>query len=86
MKHSDHISIGNHTSGRYRLFCLHCGQHYDPALPISMVMFSAVCKEFDKEHRNHKPGERVFTAEEIMARTTSVSSNYQTRPASKVNL
>lgn len=73
-KNIDHIRIGNTKEGGYRLFCLHCGEHYDPELPISMNMFLAVVNTFKKEHRNHEPGEKVWTAEEIMERSYPVKA------------
>jgi hypothetical protein len=65
-KDTDHVRIANTNDGGYRMFCLHCGQYYTPALPISMDMMLANMKVFGKEHNKCKPGERIFTEREIM--------------------
>lgn len=37
------------------LRCLHCGDRYVMALPASLSMTSAVCKQYGREHRHCKP-------------------------------
>lgn len=64
----DHVRIGNLPNGGYRMFCLHCGEHYTPALPINLNMFLAMSKVFGGQHKTCKPGERAYTEGEIMGR------------------
>jgi hypothetical protein len=70
-KNSGHIFVANTTSGAYRLICANCGAHYDPALPIGMDMFSAVCKQFEKDHMECSPQEGVLSVEEIRLRPSA---------------
>lgn len=65
---NDHIRIGNLPNGAYRMFCLHCGEHYTPALPINLNMLLVMAKVFRDQHKTCKPGEKVYTEDEIMGR------------------
>lgn len=62
----DHVKMGNTESGGYVLFCLHCGERYVPVLPISVEKFSEKCDEFFAAHKDCRPGEQVFTVEQMM--------------------
>jgi len=35
--------------------CMHCGHRYVLALPCSLSMAAAVCKQYGKEHRRCRP-------------------------------
>ena len=52
LRKNDHIRIANTDTGGYALLCLHCGKIYVPSLPISLDMFLAVSKQFNKEHKD----------------------------------
>lgn len=65
---NDHIRIGNLPNGGYRLFCLHCGQHYTPTLPIGMDMLLSLMKSFGSSHKYCNLGSKIFTEDEILGR------------------
>jgi len=51
-KKVEHVFIENTKSGDYRMFCTNCGRDYKPSLPVSMDMFLAQMKSFQKEHKD----------------------------------
>lgn len=68
MKRNDHIRIANLPSGHYRIFCLHCGQHYTPALPCPVDIFLATVRQFAATHAGCQPQDGAPTQDEILAR------------------
>ena len=49
--------------------CLHCGDVYVPALPISMDMFLSACKLFSRSHRGCKAPAVLFDADVLLGRS-----------------
>lgn len=59
------LGMTSTANGGYVMFCLHCGQRYIPVLPMPMDKFSVEVNGFMAEHKDCKPGDRVFTVEQM---------------------
>ena len=46
----DHVVTRNTADGGHELECLRCGAKYEPALPVSLGVFIAICEAFADEH------------------------------------
>lgn len=62
----DYIRMANTPNGGYAFLCLHCGDMYVPALPISIEMMIAAAKSFEKSHRHCKKPNVLFTEEALL--------------------
>jgi len=51
MKNTDHIVCESGTSA---LVCLHCGERYQPNMPIAIYDYLALSESFTKRHRSCK--------------------------------
>ncbi|MBP8055169.1 MAG: hypothetical protein KA314_04975 [Chloroflexi bacterium] len=61
----EHLGMANTANGGYVMFCLHCGQRHIPVMPIPMDKFSVEVNGFMAEHKDCKPGDRIFTVEQM---------------------
>ncbi len=68
MKDQEYIRMANTENGGYAFLCLHCGDVYVPALPISIDMMLAAAKSFGKSHRHCRKPEVLFDENVLLGR------------------
>lgn len=64
----DYIRMANTHNGGYAFLCLHCGDMYVPALPISIEMMLAAAKSFEKSNSRCKKPEVLFNEDDLLGR------------------
>ncbi len=68
MSKREYIRMANTQNGGYAFLCLHCGDVYVPALPISIDMMLAAAKSFGKSHRYCKRPDTLFDENALLGR------------------
>ena len=63
-----HLRMANTHNGGYALLCLHCGDMYVPALPISIDMMLAASESFANSHRRCPKPAVLFEEDALLGR------------------